>query len=400
MLKKRENLKDSRVRLTITSIAKSYTHAFDHVALEAGKTVKITGFRPGKAPVAKVIEKLGRVALESEALDHLISDDYYDTIKAEKLIPTDRPDIKIVEFTAPEKDADDEKIVLTFTAEFDVLPEVKIDGWQKIRVKKAKGTEVKEDEVTRVIDYLRKQKAKVEPADPDAKAEKDMWVDVAYEGSVDGVKRTDMLNKNHPLVIGEGQLIPGFEEELIGMKVGDVKTFKITFPKDYQAKELAGKKAEFTVNINELKNVVLPEIDVEFAKAFGHDTTEALLAAIKDNLVEEKAEQDKSALEEQIIDQFLKIAKFELPASLVEQELERLFADSKARLEKMQFNWDNYLSQTGKTMEQLKEEMTPQAEKNVKVGLALGKLIQEEGLGESEKAGTLAVERLVEIATS
>lgn len=380
MLSKKELLPKSRIKLTIKAQAGQFRQAFEKCAELIGQKVKVEGFRPGKAPKAKVIEQVGRSYLETEALEEILQQTYHAALHEAQVVPTQVADIKIVEFKTPSEAAADEETILTFTAETDIYPQVKIDGYQKIRIKKKEEPEVKEDEVERVLEYLRKQRASVKEVGEEAVVKEGIWIEIGYEGSVDGVKRTDMINKNHPLVVGEGQLIPGFEEEIKGMKKGEVRTFAITFPKDYHAKELAGKKAEFTVRINEMRELVLPELDPEFAKAFGHDSMEELTQAIRANLKEEKEQESRQKVEEEVLDQLVKIAKIDLPGSMVEQELERMFAETKERLEKMQFNWETYLSQTGKTIDSLREEMRPQAEKRVRTGLALGQLIKEENL--------------------
>ena len=400
MLKEKKSLPNSRIKLTATATAAEFRHAFDHELEDISKDVSLPGFRPGKAPKAKVLAHVGRQRVEASAIDHAISHVYYDTIKEAQVVPVENPTINVEKYEAPgEKDADD-KEVITFTVEVDVLPEVKLDGYKKIKLKKPAEPKIEEDEVKKVIEYLLKQKASLKVAEKEVALAEGMWADIGYEGSIEGVKRTDMKNEHHPLVIGEGQLIPGFEDAIIGMKVGEKRTISVIFPKDYQASELAGKKAQFDVEIHELKEVVLPAKDAAFAKDFGHSSFEKLEAAIKENLHEEKAQESRQQLEEQVLEQLLKLAHFETPSSLIEQERNRMFGESQERLQQMNFNWETYLSQVKKTAEEVKEEMRPQAEKNVKVGLALGKVIQEEGLKEGENAGREAINRLMEIATA
>ncbi|MEI6478190.1 MAG: trigger factor [bacterium] len=399
MLTETKNLPNSRVKLTITANAHQFRHAFGHELENVSKGVTIQGFRAGKAPAAKVIEKVGRQRIEAEAIDHTISEVYFEAMQDAKLVPVEPPKVEVKEYVAPADDAADDTKVLTFTVEVDVIPKVKIDGYEKIKIKNHEKPFVKDDEVEKTIEYLRKQQATLKEGEPATVLEDGMWADLGYEGSVGGVKRTDMKNEHHPLVIGEGQLIPGFEEALIGMKIGEKRTIHPTFPKDYSSSELAGKKADFEVTLHELKRVELPEKDEKFAETFGHDSYEKLVEAIKKNLHEEKEQESKQKLEEEVLDQLLKVAKFETPQSLIEQELERMFNDSRERLAKMNFQWDTYLQQVGKTADQIKEEMRPQAEKNVRIGLALGKLMEEEKLEGKENAGRLAVDKLVEIAT-
>jgi len=398
MLKERKNLPNSRVKLTIVADAAQFRHAFEHEIEEAAPTVKITGFRPGKAPKAKLIEHIGRQRLEAGAIDHAISHAYYDVVTAERLVPVNAPQVEVTEYVAPTDDTKDDAVTVTFTAEVDVLPEVKVDGYEKIKLAKGEPAPASDEDVQKILTHLRKQHGLLKELPEDRAAETDMWVDISYEGSVDGVKRADMKNEHHPVVIGEGALIPGFEDNIVGLKKGEEKTFTVTFPKDYHAKELAGKKAEFTVKVLELKEVVLPELDRDFAQQFGHDTMDALDKAIRESLGEEKAAEFKQKQEEEILEQLLKIAKLEVPQSLVEQEMGRQFEDGRKRLSQLPGQWEMYLEQSGKTADELREDLRPQAERSVRTGLVLGRIVELEKIPQSDKAGREALDRLLELA--
>jgi trigger factor len=398
MVTKKESLPHSRIRLTITATANDFRHAFDEELKAQAPQVNVQGFRPGKAPEAKVLEKIGRARIESGALERVINDTYVTSVREVDISPVDAPHVNIIEYAAPSQDIAAEVVIVTFTAEVDVLPEVKIDGYKKIKLKKLSEPKIESEEVDKIIDYLRKQQAELKDAPEGTELKNEMWADITYEGSIDGVKRTDMANVHHPLIIGEGQLIPGFEDQILGMKVGDTRTINVTFPKDYAAKELAGKKAVFEVTANEIKNVELPAKDDTFASHFGHNTYAELLEAIRKNLHEEKQEESKRSMEEQVLEQLIQLSHFDAPASLVEQELDRMFKESQDRLAKMKFQWDTYLQQVGKTAEEVKEEMRPQAEKNVKIGLSLGKIMEDENIPQGDGAGRQAVEFLLKQA--
>jgi trigger factor len=399
MLKKTEKLPNSRVKLTIDGTAEQFASAFDAELEELSKGVEIAGFRKGKAPRAKVIEKLNRQRIEAGAIDRMVSALYYETARAEKLTPVAAPSIEVTEYTVPADGAPAHTHVLSFTVEVDVMPEVEVKGYDKIKLKKSAPEPVEKAEVDKVVDYLRNQRAVLTEAAPEAAIAEKMWVDIGYDGTIGGVKRSDMHNAHHPLVVGEGSLIPGFEDALIGMKVGEEKTFPVTFPKEYAAQELAGKEAEFTVKVHEIKDVKVPEIDESFAKEFGHDTAAALTEAIEDSLKEEKVQQQKDKQEEEVLEELLKIAKLEVPQSLVEEELTRVFDSGKKRLTQAPGQWEQYLERTGKTAEEVREEMRDQAEKNVRVGLVLGKLVEEEKIERGDKAGREALDRLISIAS-
>ena len=398
MVTKKKNLPHSRVQLTLTGDAALFHHAFEHEVADAAKTLAVPGFRKGKAPVTKVIERMGRARFEAGAMQHMVNDLYIEAMQSEKLTPVDAPSIDLTEFKTPSDTTPADEVVITLQVEVDVIPEVDLSARKKLKMKKPAEPKLEEDELQRVLDYLRKQRASITEAPKDATLKNGMWVDLSYEGSVDGVKRADMANKNHPLVLGEGSLIPGFEEQIEGMKLGEERTIEVKFPKDYHATELAGKKAKFEVKVNEIKEVELPVLDDAFATNYGHDTLAELEAAIKLNLQEEKQEESRRKVEEEVLDELVKLAKFETPKSLIEQELERLFNESRERMAGMNFEWDMYLKQVNKTAEEVREEMRPQAERNVNIGLVLGKYIQEEGLGEEKEPGKVAIERLIDQA--
>jgi trigger factor len=400
MIKSRKDLPNSRVKLTITASNAQFKHAFEHELEAVAKDTKVEGFRPGKAPQAKVLQQVGRPRIEAAALDHAISDAYFEALQEATLVPVANPKVEVTSFTAPADDAKADDVAVTFDIEVDVIPTVEVKGYEKIRVKMPKVEPVKDMDIDEVIAELRRQRAKLEPAAKDTKVENEMWAEIAFSGSVDGVKREDMQSQAHPVVVGKGQLIPGFEDQMIGMKEKESKTFKITFPKDYHAKELAGKEAEFTITINELKAMVMPEIDDEFAVSYGQKDLKALREMVEQNLEDERKEKQNAELEEEILTQLLKIAKVEAPASMVEQEVDRVVAENKDRFERMQVGWQTYLDQVNKTEEEVKADIRPQAERNVKIGLSLGKIIQEEKIDAKDASAMReAMDKLIAIAT-
>lgn len=383
----RKNLPESRVKLTIPVTAAQFRPAFEKELEAVAKDIRIEGFRQGKAPLPRVLATVGRQRVEAGALDRALNEAYQDALKQENIVPVTQPEITVDSYTAPAEDAEDSLQVASFTAELDVLPEVSIKGYDRMKVKAPKAVEVTKKDVDDVFDYLRKQAAKLEDTKEGVAIAKGMWADIGFKGSVDGVAREDMNSAHHPLVVGEGQLIPGFEEELIGMKKGEEKTFTVTFPKDYHAKELQAKKAEFTVTIHEIKDMLLPALDAEFAQKFGHDSIEKLEKAVRENLEQERAQEQQMKLEEVVVEELLKSAKFDVPHSLVHQEEHRLMEETMKR------------SGGQPLSEELKKQVGIQAPKNVRIGLALGKVIELEKITDKEKPMRLAMDRLIEIAT-
>jgi trigger factor len=383
----RKNLDRSRVQLVVPVSYAVYKPAFQRELETIAKDIKVEGFRPGKAPLKQVLAQIGKQRVEAGALDRAINTAYVQALEAEKILPVANPDITLDSYTAPSDDATDDTVVASFTAEMDVLPDVNVSHYQKIKVKAPKPTEVVDKDIEEVITYLRKQQASLKELAEDVKASKGMWADIGFKGTVDGVAREEMQSDHHPLVLGEGQLIPGFEDEIYGMIKGEKKTFKITFPKDYHAAGLAGKEAEFTVTLHELRDVTLPVIDQAFAKKFGHDTVEKLETAIKENLVLKREQENKLKLEELVMEELLKGMKFEVPASLVAGEEMRLREQAGKQLGGVPLS------------EQLVQQLQEQAVKNVRIGIALGKVVELEKIEERENASRTALNRLVAIAT-
>lgn len=384
----RKNLPGSRIRLTIPVTVAVFKPAFEAELADIAKDIRIEGFRPGKAPLSKVLAQVGRQRVEAGALDRALNVAYGNALKEENIVPVAQPQVSIEEYTAPAEGAADTDVVAVFTAEADILPDVSVKGYDRIRVKQPELIKVTDKDVDEVLAHLRKQQAKLIELKDDAVAAKGMWADIGFEGSVGGVARQDMKSEHHPVTLGENTLIPGFEDEVIGMKKGEQKTFDITFPKDYHAKELQGKKAQFTVTLHELKDMQLPPVDDMFAKKFGLKTAEELEKGIRDSLEKERTDEQRTKLEEAVLDELLKLSKFEVPASMVEQEEKRLRQNTMARL-------------GGQPLpEELAEQVAVQSEKNVKIGLMLGKVIEEEKIAaDSPEAMKEAMERLIALAT-
>ncbi|MEI6499229.1 MAG: trigger factor [bacterium] len=378
------------VMVTPAEMLKYFDEAYNAMAPE----VKIDGFRPGKAPRNVIEEAIGVSRIMSQAIDKAIEENYYAALIKNKLIPVNQPSMVIDKY--PKYGATVEEIAenFEFTAEFEVIPEFELGDYSKIKVEKTKKEEVKDSDIEKILTHLQKQKADF--AIVDRAAAKGDFAEINFEGSIGHVRKDAMCSKNHPLVLGENTLIPGFEDEILGMKKGEEKTFPIKFPKDYHSKEYAGKEAEFKVTLNELKEVKLPAVDAEFAKNFGHETPEELKKAIAENLDKELVEKSQNELEAKIIEKMLPLVKLEVPESLITRETDRMIGDYSRQLESQGMNFEQYLASIKKTDEEMRKEMRTQAEKNVKVGLMLGKVIEKEKIdADAPDAAKKAIEHLV-----
>jgi len=390
----KENLKKSRVKFTLEVEPKELVGYFRTTYEKLAKDVKIDGFRAGKAPYKMIEGVVGYNRLLGEGLDEAINMSYRLAIGQEKIYPVSTPKVEIKK--SPGFSLDETAIVdsLVFEIEVDVMPQVELKDFSKAKIKPVEKRKAEDKEVEKILNQLMKQKATFK--NRDNKILKGDRVDITYDGYIKNVKIDRMCSKNHPLIIGEGTLIPGFEDQLIGMKKGEKKSFEIKFPKDYHDKEIAGNLAKFEVTLNDAKEVVMPKLDKDFAKQFGHPSIEKLKTEIKKSLEKEIEKEYKDKVETAVLEKMLEYIKTELPEGLIEQEVERIFSAYKNQIEQYGVKFDQYLANSKKTEDELKKDMRKQAEKNVKVGLMLGKIIEQQKIdSKNESAGKKALDYLV-----
>ena len=395
---KKEDLKQSKAKLLVEVEPKELAIYFRGVYENLATGVKIDGFRAGKAPYAMVEGVLGHNRLLAEGIDKAMNESYNQAVAEAKIFPVSAPKVQIKK--SPQFSLDETEILdnLVYEVEVDVMPEVKLKDYSKASVKAPAKQEANDAEVEKILEQLRKQKATFK--DRQDAAQKGDRVEITYEGSLKGVRIDKMCSKNHPLILGEGNLIPGFEEQVVGMKKGETKEFKIKFPKDYHDKEVASKEAIFKVTLVDAKEVVLPKLDAEFAKNFGHNTIDKLNKEIKKSLEMEIEKEYREKLESAVVDKMVDYIEADIPESLIEQETQRMIEGYKTQIEGYGVKFEKYLESSKKSLEDLQKDMKPQAEKNVKVGLMLGKIIEEQKIDHhDEDAGRKALDYLVKKLT-
>lgn len=354
-----EKLPKSRIKLEIEAPAEDIASHFEKAYKNLAETVEIKGFRKGMAPKAMVIDAVGQNRYNSEALNSALQDIYYKALTQEKIMPVSQPAISITKFTEGES--------FIFTAEIDILPKIELGDYKKIKIKHEKQEFVaKKEELGHILKRLQYQSAKFEETDQAAK--KDDRIEINFKGSVGHVVKEKYCSNNYPLVLGEGILVPGFEDKLVGMKKGESKKFELEVNKE---------KVEFEVKMIDIKKVSLPELNDEFAKKFGRKSLTDLKEAISKNVVMEKAMHDKEELETKIFDEMLKIAKADIPDGLIDQEINRRIAKIQ---EQTGPGFAEFLKKSGKSMTDLRQELKPEAERSVKIGLMLGEVSKDLGL--------------------
>jgi len=369
-----KKLPKSQIEISFELTADEFKEHFEHALEHLKHHVKVDGFRQGKAPASMVQDKLKPEALLMEAGDHAVSHVYHDYIAENKLEPIGNPEVKILKIANGSEFA--------FTATITILPDVELPDYKEI-AKTVKGQEVSvtDQEVQDALNYLQKTRAKfTEKSEP---AENKDFVDIIYQ-SPDFENGKEFQDK---FILGEGGFMKGFEENIIGMKPGEEKEFKVIFDENAPKKELAGHEMQFKVKLVSAKKMELPEINDEFAKGMGaFDTLVALKENMKEGMVTEKTEAEKQRKRAEILEKIAQKSKMEIPEAMVDYEKENLIEDLKSRVAQgMKISFEQYLATTKQTEEQLKETFQKEAEKRLQGYLVLRELGKRENIEVSDK---------------
>lgn len=333
----------------------------------------IEGFRKGKAP-RKVIEKFyGESVFYEEAFNESITQFYIQYLKDNKEV---KPMQGFPEFSIEELGADGFKITMTI----DLMPNVELGKYKDVEVKKVTHKVTDEDVEKEINNMLEAQATEVE-CDLDKTVENGDIAVIDFDGTIDGERFDGGLAEDYPLTIGSHSFIDTFEDQLVGLKKGDTKDVKVKFPEDYGAKNLAGKDAVFYVTIKEIKQKKLPELTDEFAKNLGEfEDANALRAFIRSALENQAKERSQHETENRLVDAIVANAKVNVPNKLIDEQIENVMHDMEYRLMYQGLSLEQYAKMAGRTMEELKEEQRPEAEKAVKTRLVLQKIVEVENI--------------------
>ena len=364
-----EKLEGSKVKLTIEVSAEQFEAATQKAYQKAGKRFNVPGFRKGKAP-RKVIENMyGPLVFFDDAFDIVYPEAYQAAIAEQGVEPVDRPDVSIE--TLP-----DGENPLVFSLVVAVKPEVELGAYKGIEVEK-RAYNVTDDEVDAAIAQLQEGVARM--VDVDRPVENGDTVNLDYSGSVDGVKFDGGTAQGQTLTIGSGQFIPGFEEQMVGMAVGEEKDIEVTFPEEYHAEQLAGKKAVFAVKVNGIQVKELPALDDEFAKDVSeYDTLEALREAKRKELLEQAEKNAKIEKENDVVRKAVENATVEIPDAMVERQIDSFLQDLGYRLQMQGISLEDYLKYTNSEISALRDQYRADAALRVKSQLVL------EAIGKAE----------------
>ena len=375
-LKNTEKQEHSVVALTIEITKAEFEAAKDKAFKKTGKNITVPGFRKGKAP-RKMIEKLyGEGVFFEEAFNIIYPDAMEMAVEKSGIKPVGRADVDLGD---PAEEGG-----LTIIAKVPVEPEVELGEYKGIEVEK-ETVKVLQADVKAELNRMAQRNARTETVE--RKAKKNDTVDIDFEGFVDGVPFEGGKAEHHELTLGSGAFIPGFEDQLIGCKAGDEKDVVVTFPEEYHAKELAGKEATFKCKVHKVEETILPEIDDEFAKDVSDtcETLDDLKKEITERLKAERQEAADNAFEEKVMDAVIDGMKADIPAAMIDAQVDTIVQDFGYRLQMQGMGLEQYLKMTGTEMGAFRAMFQSQAERQVKTRLALQKVVELEGITVSDK---------------
>lgn len=371
-----ENLEKSMAKLTIEVDSAEFEKALTKAYQKNKGSISIPGFRKGKVPQAMVEKMYGPAVFYEDAANIIIPDAYSKAYDECELQITSRPEIDIVQIEKGKN--------FIFTATVAVKPEVELGDYKGIEVAKA-DVSVYDEEVEEALNKELDNQARMVNVEDRAVVDGDLTI-IDYEGSIDGVPFDGGKAEGHSLAIGSHSFIEGFEEQIIGMNIGDEKDINVTFPEEYHVADLAGKPAVFKVKLHEIKTKELPEADDEFAQEVSEfDTLDEFKADLRNKIEERKINQAKADKEDAVIEKIIENAKMELPEPMVNDQVENMINDMAGRMQQQGLTMEQYMQFTGMDIDKLKEQMEPRAVASLKSRLVLEAVAEAEKLEVSDE---------------
>ena len=377
MLKEFSKKETNRYELVITVDAETFADAIKKAYKQNGKKINVPGFRKGKAPMSIIEKYYGESVFFEDALNIIYPDAVQSAIDESKLnFVDDKIDFDLVSI--------DKEKGIEFKVVITVMPEVEIDGYKGLAAEKVKAV-VTDEEIEEEVKLIAERNSRMITVEDRAAAKDDTAV-IDFEGFVDDKAFEGGKGEAYSLILGSNSFIPGFEDQIIGHNVGEEFDVNVTFPEEYHAEELKGKPAVFKVKINELKVKELPAIDDEFAKDVSEfDTLAEYKADLKAKALERKEKQADSDVESQLVEQLIGLVKAEIPQALIERRAEQSVEEFAYRLQSQGMDIQTYLKYMGGSIEDFKNTFLPQAENQVKIRLALEKIVELEKLEATEE---------------
>ena len=382
-----EKMEKNMAKLIIEVSAEDVEKAMQSAYQKAKGRISIPGFRKGKAPRKMIEQMYGKGVFLEDAVNALIPEHYSKALGECELEIVSQPKIDLVQ-TEPGK-------ALIFTAEVAVKPEVTLGEYKGVEVPKSE-IEVTDEEVDAEVKKEQEKNSRTINVE-DRAAQLNDIVTIDFEGSVDGVPFDGGQATEYPLTLGSNTFIPGFEDQLVGAKVGDDVDVKVTFPEEYQAKELAGKEAIFKCAVKKIEAKELPELDDDFAKDVSEfDTLAEYKEHVKTNLVEKKENEAKHAKEDAAVDKIIENAQMDIPEAMLETQCRQMLDDFSRRMQSQGLSMDQYFQFTGMTAEKMMEDMKPQALKRIQTRLVLEKVAEVENIQPTEEEVNEEISKMAE----
>lgn len=380
-----ENLEKNMAKLTIEVPAEELEKAIQNAYMKQKSRISLPGFRKGKVPRHMIEKMYGPEIFYEDAVNELVSQEYPKAADESGLEIVSRPEIGVEQIEKGKS--------FIFTAEVAVKPEVTLGKYLGVPVKKA-DIALTEEEVDAEIEKERESNARMITVEDRAVADGDTAV-IDYEGFVDGTAFEGGKGENHSLVIGSHSFIDNFEEQLIGKNTGDDVEVHVTFPEEYHAPDLAGKAAVFQVKINEIKTKELPELDDEFAQDVSEfDTLAEYRESVEKKLKERKENEARHAKEEEAIQKIIEESQMEIPEAMIDTQTRSMMDDFANRMAQQGLGMEQYLQFTGSTVEQLMEQMKPDALKRIQSGLVLEAIAEAEHIEISDEDVNAEIENM------
>lgn len=368
--------KNNELKLEFTIEAKKFDEGMKKVYAKSAKYFNIPGFRKGKAPMAMVEKQYGPEIFYEDTFNEIVPEEYERELKENNIDAVSRPEIEIKQM-GKGKD-------LIFTAVVQTKPDVKLGKYKGIQLKKIEYN-VTDEDIEHELGHMADRNSRLVTVEDRAVENGDITV-IDFEGFVDGKAFEGGKAENHELTIGSNTFIPGFEDQIIGMKTGEEKDINVKFPEEYFSEELKGKDATFKVKLHEIKKKELPELNDDFAKDTSEfDTLDELKKSIKEKLEEENANKVKYETEDAAVKAVVDSAEVEIPSGMIDTEIDNMVRDIETRLSYQGMKLEQYLSMMGKSMEDFRKEYEEQAKTSVKTRLVLEAIVKAENIEPSDE---------------
>ena len=382
-----EKLEKNMAKLTIEVSAEELDKAMEKAYQKQKSRISLPGFRKGKAPRKMIESMYGKGVFMEDAVNSLVPQEYSKAIADCDLEIVSQPEINVTQME-PGK-------ALIFTADVATKPEVTLGDYKGVEVPKTE-IAVTDEEVDAEVKKEQDKNSRTVVVEDRAAANGDITT-IDFEGFVDGVAFDGGKGSDYALTLGSGTFILGFEDQLVGANTGDHVEVKVTFPEEYQAKELAGKEAVFQCDVKKIETKEVPELDDEFAKDVSEfDTLAEYKEDVKKNLTEKKEKEARTAKENAAVDKAIENAQMDIPDLMIQTQCRQMMDDFARRMQQQGLSMDQYFQFTGQSMDKMMEDMKPQALKRIQTRLVLEKVAEAENIQPSEEEITEEIQKMAD----